>query len=69
MAKEVNLYDFFEAILDRTAVGKTEEEVEQYRQVIRNLREVNLFGVLAERTTVKAPEPKGTTARSPWYGR
>lgn len=68
MAKEVNLYDFFEAILDRTAVGKTEEEVQQYRQLIRELREVNLFGVLAERTTVKATEPKGTTARA-WHER
>jgi hypothetical protein len=59
---EVTLYDFLEALLDRTAVGETEEEVRLYRDLMRKLREVNLFGVLAERTKVKADPARGTTA-------
>lgn len=48
---EVNIYDFFDALITRTP-WRSEEEKNQYIELVAKWRELNVFGYIADTTTV-----------------
>jgi len=49
---KVNLYDLFDALIERVP-WRTEAEMRQYQELISALREVNLFGYMAQKMEVE----------------
>ena len=49
---KVTLYDLFDALIERVP-WRTEGEMKQYRDLIQELREINLFGYMATKISVE----------------
>lgn len=58
----VTLYDLLDALIERVP-WRTEGEAQQYRALIVELREINLFGYMAEKISVENRDNSQPTRR------
>jgi hypothetical protein len=51
------LYDLLRAMVERTG-WRSEAEALRYRELLRRLEEVNIFGYLSQKVTVSKEDPR-----------